>query len=128
MTQAQKTTDLKALISKKLIFPAEEVCRLLRISPETLKTWEKEFALFFAGQTASGKQIYRQKDVLIMLRIKEMLEENTLTIAGIKRKIEEEFGFKTDKIPPEKMLTTLSQIKEELSEILRTLEKKPKKS
>ncbi|MGB9894038.1 MAG: MerR family transcriptional regulator [Candidatus Saccharicenans sp.] len=127
MSQTQKPTDLIEAINKKLIFTAEEVCRLLKISPETLKAWENEFPLFFAGQTATGKQIYRQKDVLIILRIKELLEGNTLTSAGIKRKIEEEFGFKTDKIPPEKLYSVLAKIKEELNEILRTLEKKSKK-
>ncbi|MGB9835188.1 MAG: MerR family transcriptional regulator [Candidatus Saccharicenans sp.] len=127
MTETKKNSDLRSIINKKLIFTAEEVCRLIKITPETLKTWETEFPLFFAGQTASGKTIYRQKDVLIILRIKELLEEKSLTNAGIKRRIEEEFGFKTDKIPPERLHSTLSQIKEELQEILRVLEKKPKK-
>ncbi|HAR36281.1 MAG TPA: hypothetical protein DCR87_05140 [Acidobacteria bacterium] len=127
MTQEQKANSLREAINKKLIFSLEEVCRLLKISPETVREWEKEFPLFYAGQTASGKKIYRQKDVLIILRLKELLEENTLTSAGIRRKIEEEFGFKTDKIPPEKLYSALAQIKEELAEILQTLEKKGKK-
>ncbi len=127
MTQEQKATSLREAINRKLIFSLEEVCRLLKITPETIREWEKEFPLFFAGQTASGKQIYRQKDVLIILRIKELLEEGTLTSAGIKRKVEEEFGFKTDRIPPEKLYSALAQVKEELAEILRTLEKKRKK-
>ncbi len=127
MAETKKNSDLKSLINKKLVFTAEEVCRLIKITPETLKIWEEEFSLFFAGQTASGKMIYRQKDVLIILRIKELMEEKTLTTAGIKRKIEEEFGFKTDKIPPEKLHSVLDQVKEELREILRVLEKKPKK-
>ncbi|MDD8030688.1 MAG: MerR family transcriptional regulator [Acidobacteriota bacterium] len=127
MIQHQKNIDLRESINKKLIFSSQEICRLLQITPETLKDWENEFPLFFAGQTASGKQIYRQKDVLIILRIKELLEENTLTTAGIKRKIEEEFGFKTDQIPPERLYSVLAKIKEELIEILKTLEKKQKK-
>jgi DNA-binding transcriptional MerR regulator len=127
MTQDQKTVTIREAIGNKLIFSAEEVCRLLKITPETLKSWEDEFPFFFAGQTAKGKQIYRQKDVLIILRIKELLEENALTHAGIKRKIEKEFGFKTDKVPAEKLATTLSEIKEELTAILRTLEKRRKK-
>ncbi|MGB9906749.1 MAG: MerR family transcriptional regulator [Candidatus Saccharicenans sp.] len=127
MTQEQKANSLREAINKKLIFSLAEVCRLLKISPETVKEWEREFPLFFAGQTASGQQIYRQKDVLIILRLKELLEENTLTSAGIRRKIEEEFGFKTDKIPPEKLYSALAQIKQELTEILQALEKKVKK-
>ncbi len=127
MTQNLKNIDPRKSINKKLIFSSPEVCRLLQITPETLKDWENEFPLFFAGQTASGQQIYRQKDVLIILRIKELLEENTLTNAGIKRKIEEEFGFKTDQVPPEKLYSALAKIKEELIEILKTIEKKHKK-
>lgn len=127
MTQEQKANNLREAINRKLIFSLEEVCRLLKITPETVKEWEKEFPLFFAGQTAGGKQIYRQKDVLIILRIKELLEESNLTNAGIRRKVEEEFGFKTDRIPPERLYTVLAQVKEELAEILRALEKKRKK-
>ncbi|HRD02124.1 MAG TPA: MerR family transcriptional regulator [Candidatus Saccharicenans sp.] len=127
MNQDSKAQDINKSINKKLVFSAAEVCRLLKISQETLRTWENEFPVFFAGQTASGQPIYRQKDVLIISRIKELLEQSTLTNAGIKRKIEEEFGLKTDRIPPEKILSAISQIKEELVEILRTLEKKQKK-
>jgi len=127
MTRDQKNATIREAIGNKLIFTSEEVCRLLKITAETLKGWEDEFPFFFAGQTAKGKQIYRQKDVLIILRIKELLEENTLTHAGIKRKIEKEFGFKTDKVPPEKLATTLTEIKEELTSILRALEKRRKK-
>ena len=127
MNQDSKVRDINPAISKKLVFSAAEVCRLLQIDQATLQAWEKEFPVFFAGQTASGQAVYRQKDVLIISRIKELLEEGTLTNAGIKRKIEEEFGLKTDHIPPEKALATISQIKEELIEILRTLEKKQKK-
>lgn len=127
MTQEQKANGLREAINRKLIFSLEEVCRLLKITPETVKEWEKEFPLFYAGQTAGGKQIYRQKDVMIILRIKELLGEGTLTNAGIRRKIEEEFGFKTDKIPPERLYSALAQVKEELTEILRALEKKRKK-
>lgn len=127
MTQEHRANHLREAINKKLIFSLDEVCCLLKITPQTVKDWEREFPLFFPGQTASGKQIYRQKDVLIILRIKELLEESTLTSAGIKRKIEEEFGFKTDRIPPEKLYSALTQVKEELTEILQTLEKKKKK-
>ncbi|MDI6699286.1 MAG: MerR family transcriptional regulator [Candidatus Saccharicenans sp.] len=127
MTQEQKANSLREAINRKLIFSLEEVCRLLKITPQTVKEWEKEFPLFFSGQTAGGKQIYRQKDVLIILRIKELLEESNLTKAGIRRKVEEEFGFKTDKIPPERLYTVLAQVKEELAEILQALEKKRKK-
>lgn len=127
MSQNPKTPDINKGINKKLVFSAAEVCRLLKISPDTLQSWENEFPVFFAGQTASGQLIYRQKDVLIISRIKELLEENTLTNAGIKRKIEEEFGLKTDRVPPEKMLAAISQIKEELMGLLQALEKKQKK-
>ncbi|HEK85289.1 MAG: MerR family transcriptional regulator [Candidatus Saccharicenans sp.] len=127
MVQNQKANNIKEAINKKLVFSEEEVCRLLKISPEKLNSWENEFRLFFAGKTAGGQKIYRQKDLLIMVRLKELLEENVLTTAGIKRKIEEEFGFKTDRIPPEKLLSTLSEIKEELRAIVKALEKNRKK-
>ncbi|MDD8019799.1 MAG: MerR family transcriptional regulator [Acidobacteriota bacterium] len=127
MSQDQKTQDINKAIDNKLVFSATDICRLLKINRQTLQAWEKEFPVFFAGQTASGQPIYRQKDVLIISRIKELLAENNLTNAGIKRKIEEEFGLKTDRVTPEKMLAAIIQIKEGLMEILQALEKRKKK-
>jgi hypothetical protein len=65
----------------------------------------------------------------ILLRIKELIDREGLTLAGAKRKIEEEFGLQpsTSTLHPDKLKKALWQVRLELQEISRTLEKRPKK-
>src|ERR1051325_8002554 len=40
----------------------------------------------------AGQRVYRRRDVEIVFRIRELLYDEKFTIAGAKRKLEEEFG------------------------------------
>lgn len=113
---------------EKLVYKLEEVSRIARLDPKVIEVWEKEFPFLHAGQTASGKKIFRQKDLAIVLRIKELIEKKGLTLAGAKRMIEEEFGVKKEGAPhPEKLKRVLSEVRKELQEIVSSLEKESKK-
>ncbi len=113
----------------KLFYRQEEVCRLARIEPETLESWEKEFPFLQAGQAGDGKKIFRARDVEIIRRIKQLLAEKSVTLAGARRKIETEFGLKpTPAVHPDKLLKALWQVRDELQEIARALGPRPKKS
>ncbi len=77
----------------KLVYKLDEVSRLTSVDADTLATWEEEFPFLSAGLTGSGEKFFRQQDVDIIGRIKELMAGKTLTMAGIKRRIEEEFGL-----------------------------------
>jgi len=112
----------------KLVYRLEEVSRMANLDPKTIDTWEKEFPFLQPGFTASGRKIFRRKDLEIILRIKELIEKKGYTLAGAKRRIEEEFGVKTPtNVHPDKMRKVLWQVKEQLLEIAKSLEKSPKK-
>ncbi|UCC39839.1 MAG: MerR family transcriptional regulator [Candidatus Aminicenantes bacterium] len=111
--------------SDKLFYRLEEISRIAKLDAEVIDAWEKEFYFIKPGQTASGDKIFRKKDLDIILRIKELLELRGLTLAGAKRKIEEEFGLKTTVVVhPDRLKKILFQVREQLQEIATALRKK----
>jgi DNA-binding transcriptional MerR regulator len=116
-------------IPEKLVYRLEEVSRLVQLDPEVIDAWEKEFYFLHAGKTGSGDKIFRKKDLDILLRLKELLEKKGLTLAGAKRKIEEEFGIKTPvPVHPDRLKKILYQVREQLQEIVTSLGKDSKKT
>lgn len=112
----------------KLVFSLEDISRLAQVDAETISAWEKEFPFLRSGSTASGKKIFRQKDLEIIQRLKALLEKKGYTLAGAKRKIEEEFGLRTPTdLHPDKIKKALLHIRDELQEILDLLDKNQKK-
>jgi len=112
----------------KLVYKFDEVVRLAKLDAETLDSWEKEFPFLNAGRTGNGQKFFRQRDVDIILRIRDLASTRTLTMAGIKRRIEEEFGLvPTLPVHPEKLRKALYNVREELQQIAASLEKTPKK-
>jgi DNA-binding transcriptional MerR regulator len=115
-------------LKTKLVYRFDEVTRMAKLDAETLESWETEFPFLNAGRTGNGQKFFRQKDVDMILRIKELADAKTLTMAGIKRRVEEEFGLAPSlPIHPEKLRKALYQVRGELQQIASVLEKKPKK-
>jgi DNA-binding transcriptional MerR regulator len=113
---------------EKLFYRLDEVSRIAKIEPKIIERWEKEFPFLHAGQAGGGQKIFRQKDLEVILRLKELLLKDGLTLAGAKRKIEEEFGGKrADPVHPDHLKKVLYQVREELQAIATSLEKGSKK-
>jgi DNA-binding transcriptional MerR regulator len=112
----------------KLVYKVEEVSRLTKVDAAVLEAWEQEFPFLRAGRTGSGQRYFRPKDIEIIRRIRELVEEKSLTMAGIRRRIEEEFGLRpTGPIHPEKLKRALYDVRDELQDIVVALDKKAKK-
>ena len=115
-------------IPEKMVYKLKEISRITQLDPQIIDSWEKEFPFLQAGQTAAGHKIFRQKDLNIILKIKELLEKKGYTLAGAKRKIEEDFGTKSlSTVHPDRLKKTLIQVREQLKEISDLLEKGPRK-
>jgi DNA-binding transcriptional MerR regulator len=77
-------------IPKRALFKASEVCELAKVQPYVLRSWESEFQDLGVAKTAGGPRVYRREDVEQVLRIKHLLLVEGLTLAGARRKLEEE--------------------------------------
>ena len=77
-------------IPKRALFKAAEVCEILKVQPYVLRSWEAEFPELGMAKTAGGPRVYRRADVEQVARIKHLLLVDGLTLAGARRKLEEE--------------------------------------
>ncbi len=112
----------------KLVYKVDEVCRLTGIDEATLAAWEEDYPFLSAGLTGSGEKFFRRQDVDMIARIRELTDGNTLTKAGIKRRIEDEFGLaRSGSVPPEKMRKALNNVRDELQDIVCVLDRKKKR-
>ena len=67
---------------------AADVCQIAQVQPYVLRTWEAEFPDL--GQvTAGGPRIYGRADVERVLRIRELVYVEGLTLSGARRRLEE---------------------------------------
>jgi DNA-binding transcriptional MerR regulator len=78
-------------IPNRALFKAAEVCDLVKLQPYVLRSWEAEFPDLGVSK-AGGARVYRRADVEQVVRIKHLLLVEGLTLAGARRKIEEELG------------------------------------
>ena len=77
-------------IPDRAFFKAAEVCDLAKVQPYVLRSWEAEFKDLGVARTGAGGRIYRRVDVDRVLRIKHLLLVEGLTLAGVRRKLDEE--------------------------------------
>src|SRR6476469_9539688 len=69
------------------LFKAADVCELAQLQPYVLRSWEKEFP-GIGVQKADGQRLYRQTDVDQVLRLKQLVFSEGLTLAGARRRLE----------------------------------------
>jgi DNA-binding transcriptional MerR regulator len=77
-------------IPNRALFKAAEVCDILKVQPYVLRSWEAEFPEMGIAKTPGAPRVYRRKDVEQVARIKHLLLVEGLTLAGARRKLEEE--------------------------------------
>jgi DNA-binding transcriptional MerR regulator len=126
MTESQtqnRQTRMKTVDdSDKFVYRLDEISRITKLDPKIIESWEKEFYFIQSGQTGAGHKIFRKKDLSIILRLKELVESEGLTLAGAKRKLETELGItKTANIHPDRLRKMLSTIREQLIDIASSL-------
>jgi DNA-binding transcriptional MerR regulator len=77
-------------IPNRSLFRQPEVCEIASIQPYVLRSWEAEFPDLGVAKTTGGPRVYRRADVERVLRIKQLLYGEGLTLAGVRRKLTEE--------------------------------------
>jgi len=86
-------------IPDRALFKPAEVCDLLKVQPYVLRSWEAEFPTLGVAKSAGGPRVYRRVDVEQVRRIKHLLLVEGLTLAGARRKLEEETGPVAANVP-----------------------------
>jgi DNA-binding transcriptional MerR regulator len=76
-------------IPNRSLFKASEVCELAKVQPYVLRSWESEFKDLGVVRNGTSARVYRREDVERVLRIKHLLLIEGLTLAGVRRRLEE---------------------------------------
>jgi DNA-binding transcriptional MerR regulator len=77
-------------IPNRSLFKASEVCDLVKLQPYVLRSWEAEFPDLGVAKADGSTRVYRRADVEQVVRIKHLLLVEGLTLAGARRKLDEE--------------------------------------
>jgi len=83
-------TSVQVEIPNRALFKAAEVCELVKVQPYVLRSWESEFPELGLTKSAGGPRVYRRVDVEQVVRIKNLLLVDGLTLAGARRKLQDE--------------------------------------
>jgi len=81
-------------------FKASEVCEVAGVQPYVLRSWELEFPTLGVAKSAGGPRSYRRADVERVLRIKQLVFVEGLTLAGARRRIEGDGADDAGDAPP----------------------------
>ena len=77
------------------VYKAGEICELVQVQPYVLRSWEKEFPGIGIQKTPESPRLYRQSDLEHVQRIKQLVFDEGLTVAGARRRLEETTGSPT---------------------------------
>lgn len=70
------------------LYKAADVCELTQLQPYVLRSWEKEFPGIGVQKAGEATRLYRQADVDQVIRIKQLVFGEGLTLSGARRRLE----------------------------------------
>jgi DNA-binding transcriptional MerR regulator len=70
------------------LYKAADVCEIAQVQPYVLRSWEKEFPGIGVQKSDDSPRFYRQADIDHVLRIKQLVFGEGLTLAGARRRLE----------------------------------------
>jgi DNA-binding transcriptional MerR regulator len=79
---------MKSLGIKKLYYSISEVSKITDLEQYVLRYWESEFDHLKPAKNRAGNRIYTNKDIKLILFIKQLLRDQRYTIEGAKQVLE----------------------------------------
>lgn len=76
---------MKSAGIKKLYYSISEVSKITDLEQYVLRYWESEFEQLKPSKNRAGNRIYTNKDIKLILYIRQLLREERYTIEGAKQ-------------------------------------------
>ena len=107
---------------KRDVYKAADVCQAAQVQAYVLRSWEAEFPRL-GTPGPGGAKIYGQADLDLVLQIKALVYGEGLTLAGARRRLEEEDAGPAASEPPlvlfdDAARERLRQVRQGLTDIL----------
>ncbi len=114
-------------IPNRPVFRAQEVCEIAGVQPYVLRSWEAEFPHLGVAKSPSAARVYRRADVERVLRLKQLVFVDGLTLAGARRRLSEEGaiagGAKDDPVSDAELAGVVTdEVRRQLSDVRRGLQ------
>lgn len=74
---------------KKLYYSIGEVSEITSIEPHVLRYWETVFKDLSPRKNKAGNRTYKEDDITLILRLKDLIQDKKYSTAGAKKIIEE---------------------------------------
>ena len=104
-------------IPDKQYFRIGEVAEIADVETHVLRFWETEFRTLRPQKNRANRRLYGRGDVATVLRIRDLLYEGGLSIAGARRAL---CGPASGAVPESARLRILkNEIRKEVEEVLR---------
>jgi len=110
---------------KKLYYSISEVSELTDLKAYVLRYWQTEFSQLNPPKNRAGNRTYRQKDIEVILNIKDLLYKKKYTIEGARSIISKhkrtpavKENLTKQKSIDEKQQVILNKIQKELNSII----------
>ena len=108
----QTKTPEQIEIPDKLYFRIGEVSKIVSVPTHVLRFWETEFKKIRPKRTSTGQRLYTQRDIRMLLKVKNLLYDRRFTIEGARQHLSAAKKTKSAVDP-----TALSELRSELQQI-----------
>jgi DNA-binding transcriptional MerR regulator len=105
---------------KKLYYSIGEVSEITSVEPHVLRYWETIFKDLSPRKNKAGNRTYREQDITLILKLKDLIQNKKYSTAGAQKKLEEEIS---DGPTPDKAPELPAEAKKDLNEVRVFLEK-----
>ena len=102
---------MKDLSIKKLYYSISEVSKITDTEQYVLRYWETEFEQLKPQKNRAGNRIYTNKDIQLIMYIKELLREKKYTIQGARKILEDYTHGKTTQASSTAKQSVVEEIK-----------------
>tara|TARA_B000000441_G_C21416568_1_gene163384 strand:- start:82 stop:417 length:336 start_codon:yes stop_codon:yes gene_type:complete len=101
---------------KKLYYSIGEVSKMVELQSYVLRYWETEFRQLAPPKNRAGNRTYRQKDIDLIFKIKDLLYTKKYTIEGARSLLSSKSG--QEKSSVNNSSRTISILRKELEQII----------
>ncbi|MBO6535983.1 MAG: MerR family transcriptional regulator [Balneolaceae bacterium] len=99
-----------------------EVSELTGLAPHVLRNWEKTYPQLKPKKNSAGNRAYRDEEVQLIFKIKDLLEEKKFTSQGVKKVLNGENDAVVVKpVVPSDIKKDLTEMKVFLNQLLEKL-------
>lgn len=105
---------------KKLYYSIGEVSEITSVEPHVLRYWETIFKDLSPKKNKAGNRTYREQDITLILKLKELVQKKKYSTAGAQKILEQE---KSGEKPGQGSTHLPAETRKDLNEIRVFLEK-----